>query len=475
MDESGTHVLDGGGHPDEPVPATVDSGGGRSQLARRKRALALITGATVLLGVGGLVGATFVKSPAQLAAERRPAPPTVLTAPVKRQIVGATVVMRGTVAGSRQVTATPIPVGTGGSGGGSGTGAALLTAIRKSEGDTVNAGEVIVEVSGRPLVALAGTEPAYRDLKPGDSGKDVTALRQALGQLGFATSSDPAGRFGAATKRAVRAYYERLGFAVPTAGDGDVELLAAQDAVTQARRRLRDATEAAVAGQPGHAVEDARQDLRTAEQRLADLDARSGPMVPQAEVVFLPTFPARVTKIGGAVGQPVQAPLVTLSSGELQVTGRLDPADRGIVQAGAVVDIDSEVTGFHGTGKVTAVAEQARPAAGGADGQPGQDKGPAGPAYVAVTVTPDAPLDPGLTGQDVRLTAKFAQTAEPVLAVPSAAITSSADGRTHVVVVDPSGEQHTVEVRTGKSGAGFVEVTPVSAELTEGDRVVIGR
>jgi hypothetical protein len=133
--------------------------------------LLLVIGAAVLLGVGGLLGATYVKSPAQLAAEQRPAPPTVLTAPVKRQVVGASVVLRGTVAGSREIQATPVPVTTGAEGGAAGP---PLTAVRKSQGDTVNAGEVIVEVAGRPLVALPGDEPAYRDLRPGDSGKDVT-------------------------------------------------------------------------------------------------------------------------------------------------------------------------------------------------------------------------------------------------------------------------------------------------------------
>ncbi|MFD9965121.1 peptidoglycan-binding protein [Amycolatopsis sp. NPDC058986] len=463
------------------VPREKETAPG-SVLKRRKRVLLLVAGAVVLFTAGGVAGAAFVKSPAQLAAEERPVAPTVLTAPVKRQVVGTTVVVRGTVAGTDDVQATPVPAG--GPAGAAAGPKPVVTAVRKAAGDTVNAGDVLVEVSGRPLVALPGTEPAYRDLRPGDTGKDVAGLRRALAELGFPSAGDPDGVFGAATKRAVRAYYERLGFAVPTtggaggaSGEDQAATQAAQDAVTQAKRRLRDVSEGQAApGQPAspHVVEDARADLRTAEKRLADLDARTGPMVPQAELVFLPSFPARVTKQGAQPGKAVEAPLVTLSSGRLQVIGRLDPADRSLVQPGAVAEIDSEVTGFRGAGKVAAIGEQPQnpPSASGDQ----QGKGQAsGTSYVAVTITPDTPLEPALIGQDVRLTLKFAQTGGPVLAVPSAAVTSSGDGRTRVVVAGAAGTQRTVEVRAGRSGGGLVEITPVAGDLAEGDQVVIGR
>ncbi|MEC3979925.1 peptidoglycan-binding protein [Amycolatopsis sp. H20-H5] len=460
------------------LPKAPETTGAGSVLGRRKRILLLALGAVVLLTAGGLVGAAFVKSPAQVAAEQSPAAPTVLLAAVKKQVVGTTVVLRGSVAGAEDVTATPSPAGSGGP---QQAAKPLVTATPKAAGALVNPGDVIVEVSGRPLVALAGDEPAYRDLRPGDSGKDVTELRNALGKLGFSAAGDQAGVFGAATKRAVQAYYQKIGFSAPTTGGASGEdqsvLQASQDAVTQAERHLRDAVDAAQ-GQPGNAVNDARADLATAQKRLADLTTRTGPIVPLAEVVFLPSFPARITKFDAHVGNPVEAPLVTLSSGQLQVIGRLDPADRAVVQAGAPAEIDSEVSGFHGTGKITAVGEQAQPTAP-ASGEQGQAQGQAGQAsgqpFVPVTVLPDAPLDPGLIGQDVRLTLKFAQTSGPVLAVPSSAVTSSADGRTHVVVVGAGGAQRPVEVRAGKSGGGLVEVEPVAGGLAEGDQVVIGR
>ncbi|WP_156756150.1 peptidoglycan-binding protein [Actinokineospora pegani] len=426
--------------------------------SKRKRLLLGVLGALVLVTAGGVVGARFVKSPAQVAAEQGPVAPSTLTAAVERRVVGSVLVVRGTVSGAEDVRVTPAPTAT------ETAAKPLVSGIRKRTGDTVAAEEVVVEVAGRPLVALRGDVPAYRDMRPGATGDDIAALRAALDDLGYPSTGDPAGEFGAATKEAVRDFYDDLGFSSLTTGD-DTAVKAAQQARTQAERTLRDAREAAP--QPNrHAVADAAADLATARRALAEAQARSGPVVPAAEVAFLPTFPARVTASTAEVGAPVEAPLVTLSSGRLQVVAGLDPADRDQVKPGGTAEIDSEVTGFHGTGTVGAVGEQPAGDTSTAEGQQRQ---------ATATIVPDAPLDPGLIGQDVRLTLRSGATAGPVLAVPSAAVTSSADGRTHVVVVDASGAQHAVEVRAGRSGGGFVEVDPVSGALAEGDKVVVGR
>ena len=53
--------------------------------------------AAALLGVGGLIGASFVKSPQQLAADTAAPPPTVTTASVISQVLTSSVEMRGVV------------------------------------------------------------------------------------------------------------------------------------------------------------------------------------------------------------------------------------------------------------------------------------------------------------------------------------------------------------------------------------------
>ncbi|MFC7589514.1 hypothetical protein ACFQYP_41865 [Nonomuraea antimicrobica] len=61
-----------------------------------------------------------------------------------------------------------------------------------------------------------------------------------------------------------------------------------------------------------------------------------------------------------------------------------------------------------------------------------------------------------------------------VLSVPVAAVVTSADGRPRVRVALDGDRTREVEVRTGLTADGDVEVTPVRAgQIKEGDRVVV--
>ena len=44
---------------------------------------------------------------------------------------------------------------------------------------------MLIEVNGRPVLALQGDAPMYRTLRPGDTGDDVRQLELALARLGF--------------------------------------------------------------------------------------------------------------------------------------------------------------------------------------------------------------------------------------------------------------------------------------------------
>jgi hypothetical protein len=62
-----------------------------------------------------------------------------------------------------------------------------------------------------------------------------------------------------------------------------------------------------------------------------------------------------------------------------------------------------------------------------------------------------------------------------VLAVPLAALTAGPGGEARVELVDGEDDDGTLlEVTTGLSADGFVEVTPVDGDLAEGDLVVVG-
>src|ERR1700735_1335969 len=84
-----------------------DGSGGRplrrgSRLARRRRVLLGVGIAAALLAIGGLIGASFVKSPQQLAADTAAPPPALTMATGGPQDVPSSVQMRGVVYPSSQ-------------------------------------------------------------------------------------------------------------------------------------------------------------------------------------------------------------------------------------------------------------------------------------------------------------------------------------------------------------------------------------
>lgn len=240
-------------------------------------------------------------------------------------------------------------------------------------------------------------------------------------------------------------------------------------------------------GRAGRAAERAvlraREVLAEARRRLAAAEAADGPLLPVDEVVFLRALPARVSGVGGRVGEPVTGPLLTLAAGELLVETLLPADRRRLLRPGMPVRISSEALGTEVSGRVLLVSPErttaAAPAAGadgGSDGGGGSEAAgvPAASGH-RMLVRPDRPLPAGFTGQDVRLTVEAAATAGKALVVPVTAVSAGADGRTSVTVWTAPGPGRRVEVRTGTGGDGYVEVVPVRpGSLAEGDRVVTG-
>jgi peptidoglycan hydrolase-like protein with peptidoglycan-binding domain len=467
------------------TPVADDRG---SRLLRRQRLAIVVMAICLVVSIGGLVASTLIKSPMQAAAETEPPVPTVLTETVERRVLVSTVVTRGTVVAAAQVTVSPpTPEGT----------KPVVTRVPLAAGKQVRAGDVVIEVSGRPVVALPGVLSTYRDLKPGDDGKDVAQLQRALAKLGLYSDGDDDGHFGAATKSAVRRLYARTGYDVPdTGGPGGTAdraavqtaqsgVDAAQRAVDAMKRRIAAAGSAAPApDEEPLAVQLAylKKALKAAKAGLADLVAHSGPMVPAAEVVFLPAFPARIAQLSAKLGAQAPNPLLSLSAGALTVRAKPRPDQAKLLKPGMPVEIVAESVGSHkGTvtsvGTVTSDVQETgatQETAGGAEPAAAIAEGP---PYVPVVVTPSAPLPAGWSYQDVRLTFSSAQTRGPVLVVPLSAVSSGADGRTTVSKMLPDSKIVRIDVRAGVSGDGFVEVTPTSAAdtLEQGDQVVVGQ
>jgi Putative peptidoglycan binding domain len=390
-----------------------DARHGTGRLRRRRTLLIAVAGLAIAASVGGLLIATTIKSPAQVAAESAPPPLTQLTAPVRRLVITSTVQAQGVVTQPPEVSQLAGANGGGGGGGASGV-LPVVTKIFRPVGSTVEAGNVVVEVAGRPLFVLRGSVPAYRNLLFGESGTDVAQLQGGLETLGYSVGDDTDGVFGAGTASAVAAYYTALGYSVP--------------------------------------------------RSQASPKAVKRPMVPLAEIMFVPDLPARVVKVAGPVGQEASGSLLTLSMGSPTVAGQLDPGNVPLVRAGMKVTILDSATGLSRTGNLRSVGHQTA------------TKGSiSGGVYLPLKIIPHRRLPASMIGKDIALTFTSAHTTGPVLAVPEAAIFARADGRIYLSKVTGARSDVQVPVKIDATGNGMVGVTPIDGgTLSAGDHVVTG-
>ena len=114
--------------------------------------------------------------------------------------------------------------------------AGTITASR-DVGDTIGRGDIVVEIDDRPVVALIGAVPIWRDLSVGDEGDDVVQLETNLAALGFNADGDVRidDTFTSATATMVEAWQEALGVdETGSVAQSDVVLLAGVSTVLSA-------------------------------------------------------------------------------------------------------------------------------------------------------------------------------------------------------------------------------------------------
>ncbi|MGH3122408.1 MAG: peptidoglycan-binding domain-containing protein, partial [Streptosporangiaceae bacterium] len=293
-------------------PAGSAGSAGPPRLRRRRIILIAVAALAVIASVGGLLISTSIKSPAQLAAQTAPPGMTQLTVPLTRQVIKSTVLAQGLVKHPAEV-AQLSGASSGGGGGSSDGELPVVTKIFHKAGSIVVPGSVILEVAGHPLFVLQGSVPAYRNLETGETGSDVAQLQAGLESLGYSVGGDTSGVFGAGTASAVAAFYTAMGYPVPTAA---------------------------------------------ASPKAGSKKASASPMVPLAEIMFVPRFPARVVKVAGPVGQEASGSLVTLSMGDPAIAGQLPPSDAGLVKPGMTVTISDQATGLTRRGSVESVGRR---------------------------------------------------------------------------------------------------------------------
>lgn len=157
-----------------------------------------------LVSAGSWFLATKVQSPDQVAAQAQAPSPAPVTAQLSRGYLHGPVSLSVQAAPERVLTVTAPTEVTG-----------VVTGAERAAGEAVSSGSVLLRINGRPVFLLAGAFALYRDVQPGDSGDDVTAIQAALQAAGYATGRDRTGVYGAGTQAAVRRMYKAAGFTAP--------------------------------------------------------------------------------------------------------------------------------------------------------------------------------------------------------------------------------------------------------------------
>jgi peptidoglycan hydrolase-like protein with peptidoglycan-binding domain len=235
----------------------------------------------------------------------------------------------------------------------------------------------------------------------------------------------------------------------------------AADQVTIAKAQLAEATAPIDTAMERAALAAANQRLADAKDKQAELQSRSGNTAPRSEILFLDALPVRVDEAFVVRGDTVTGDVMQVTGSRLAIDTAIDVADAPLVEVGDAVVIEETFSDISTTGVVSFKAERA-----------GTKEVGAQQVYLEVLADEDIRQ---LNGVNVKLTIPVETTGGDVLAVPLAALSAAADETARVEVEHDDGSTTLVEVRTGLSAGGFVQVTPLNGMLDAGDRVVVGQ
>ncbi|WP_344206777.1 peptidoglycan-binding protein [Actinomadura livida] len=195
------------------------------------------------------------------------------------------------------------------------------------QGATIERGEPLLRVAGKPVTLMYGGSPMYRTLRVGDSGKDVRQLERnlrALGHGGMTVDEE----FTAATEAAVKEWQDERGLAeTGTVGPQHVVFLSGAVLVREVKAPEG---KRAVQGQPALTVAGTRRvvqvDLDADKQELAEEGAAVAVELPGGRTVTGKIAEVgRVAQSSGS-GQDEKTTVdVEISLGDAE-TGRLDEA-----------------------------------------------------------------------------------------------------------------------------------------------------
>lgn len=316
----------------------------------------------------------------------------------------------------------------------------VVTAQRAQPGAAVYNGDVVAEISGRPVFAMSLSFPLYRDLHYGDEGPDVEAVQTSLADLGLYHAATD-GSFGAATQDALTSLYRTRVVRTPAA---PADQAAAVEAAESALQQLLSAPDAPA------------DETQRARATVAEAKRAAGTWLPLAEVLSLPGPSASVASaapVGTVLDDETTA--LSLRTGAPTVSGRLGVADSEQFELETEVRVELVGGDASVVGRVTSRSEFLP---GEGDSLPGYD----------VTVTLEGTDGLG-NGASVRVLPADGGGTESGLVLPLSAVRQDGEG-TYVLVDAGTTSPVRVAVTPGISGHGQVIVT---GEIAEGDRVVV--
>jgi hypothetical protein len=248
-------------------------------------------------------------------------------------------------------------------------------------GDAVRYGDLVAEVSGRPILAMPASVPLYRDMELGVSGNDVTALQNLLASLGYFKSTVN-GKFGSTTVDALDRLFRAAKYDMPKLASGKPGLPLA-DTTTLSSDGVRVTKVAAVGtvlgglvsptGNNGKAVgnDDNAGNSTAATQTLAEVEVS-----PAAVTSRVDLLQAKLIKTGSSVhvrvGASEPVPSTIQSVSEFQEGAASLPAGYDIV-----VPLPEKLSGLAKANDAATITEVA-------------DDIPKGPAVPLVSIRQDA-------------------------------------------------------------------------------------
>ena len=445
---------------------------------RGTRLVALLAAVAIVSLLLGIVVMQFIVSPAELAARTAAPEAGPVTAPVEERVIENTVVTRGEVTHAGAVEAQIEVAGM--------EERPVVTGRVPEAGDELKAGEVALEVAGRPVIVLPGALPAYRDLRVGLRGPDVTELKKALAGFDLWAGDPGTDIYDADTALAVGALYDRVGYAAQTGGDE------AQEALRTAERGVRDAevTLGGLGNRSGAEATAANDALFDAQEALAKAQSDVLPSLPASEVLVLSELPRRVDEVSVARGDVLQGSAMQVSGATLAITGTVGKQDADLMKEGQAATFTGP-DGQELAAKVESVAapeKGKKPDQGGEDGEDGSSGDGGGDSTDAsrftVTLIPED-LSPeqvdALRDTNVRLRVPVESTDGAVLAVPIAALSAGPGGEDRIeLALDEAGRKAegadtvTIDVQAGLAADGFVEIASDDDRVIVGAKVVVG-